>query len=209
MMLSQRVAQPLVQLARLIEEYRGGRGGDRPGGLGAEPSARGRCRVGRAAATLRRGDHLRRCHLHLCRHQDAGAGSHHLLDPGRHDARHRRADQARASRPITRLLQGINRDYSGFLKIDGSDLREINLRHLRAELRRRAAGQLPVPRLDPRQHPGRPPGPDAGGRGARRRGWPAPRNSSSACRTATRPTSRKARPTCRAARSSAWRLRAR
>ena len=32
---------------------------------------------------------------------------------------------------ITRLLQGINRDYSGFLKIDGSDLREINLRHLR------------------------------------------------------------------------------
>jgi len=32
---------------------------------------------------------------------------------------------------ITRLLQGINRDYSGYLKIDGSDLREINLRHLR------------------------------------------------------------------------------
>jgi ATP-binding cassette subfamily B protein len=32
---------------------------------------------------------------------------------------------------ITRLLQGINRDYSGFLKIDGTDLREINLRHLR------------------------------------------------------------------------------
>ena len=32
---------------------------------------------------------------------------------------------------ITRLLQGINRDYTGFLKIDGSDLREINLRHLR------------------------------------------------------------------------------
>jgi ATP-binding cassette subfamily B protein len=32
---------------------------------------------------------------------------------------------------IARLLQGINRDYSGFLKIDGNDLREINLRHLR------------------------------------------------------------------------------
>ena len=32
---------------------------------------------------------------------------------------------------MTRLLQGINRDYSGFLKIDGNDLREINLRHLR------------------------------------------------------------------------------
>ena len=32
---------------------------------------------------------------------------------------------------LTRLLQGINRDYSGFVKIDGTDLREINLRHLR------------------------------------------------------------------------------
>ena len=33
---------------------------------------------------------------------------------------------------MTRLLQGINREYSGFLKIDGADLREINLRHLRS-----------------------------------------------------------------------------
>ena len=33
---------------------------------------------------------------------------------------------------IARLLQGINRDYTGFLKIDGADLREINLRHLRS-----------------------------------------------------------------------------
>ena len=32
---------------------------------------------------------------------------------------------------IARLLQGINREYSGFVKIDGIDLREINLRHLR------------------------------------------------------------------------------
>lgn len=32
---------------------------------------------------------------------------------------------------LTRLLQGINRDYSGSLKIDGNDVREINLRHLR------------------------------------------------------------------------------
>jgi ATP-binding cassette subfamily B protein len=33
---------------------------------------------------------------------------------------------------VTRLLQSINREYSGFLKIDGADLREINLRHLRS-----------------------------------------------------------------------------
>lgn len=32
---------------------------------------------------------------------------------------------------IARLLQGINRDYSGSIKIDGADLREVNLRHLR------------------------------------------------------------------------------
>ena len=32
---------------------------------------------------------------------------------------------------IARLLQGINREYSGYLKIDGTDLREINLTHLR------------------------------------------------------------------------------
>jgi ATP-binding cassette subfamily B protein len=35
---------------------------------------------------------------------------------------------------IARLLQGINRDYTGFVKIDGTDLREINLRHLRQSL---------------------------------------------------------------------------
>jgi ATP-binding cassette subfamily B protein len=33
---------------------------------------------------------------------------------------------------VTRLLQGINREYSGFIKIDNADLREINLRHLRS-----------------------------------------------------------------------------
>ena len=32
---------------------------------------------------------------------------------------------------ITRLLQGINREYEGYIKIDGSDLRSINLTHLR------------------------------------------------------------------------------
>ena len=32
---------------------------------------------------------------------------------------------------LTRLLQGVNREYSGFLKIDGAELKEINLAHLR------------------------------------------------------------------------------
>ncbi len=32
---------------------------------------------------------------------------------------------------LTRLLQGVSRNYTGFLKLDGVDLREINLTHLR------------------------------------------------------------------------------
>ena len=32
---------------------------------------------------------------------------------------------------LIRLLQGINREYSGFLKLDGNEMREINLTHLR------------------------------------------------------------------------------
>jgi ATP-binding cassette, subfamily B, bacterial HlyB/CyaB len=35
---------------------------------------------------------------------------------------------------VARLLQAINREYSGFVKIDGVDIREINLRHLRQHL---------------------------------------------------------------------------
>lgn len=32
---------------------------------------------------------------------------------------------------ITRLLQGISRDYEGYIKLDGNDLRELNLAHMR------------------------------------------------------------------------------
>lgn len=35
---------------------------------------------------------------------------------------------------ITRLLQGVNREYMGYLKLDGVDLKEINLTHLRRSL---------------------------------------------------------------------------
>ncbi len=68
---------------------------------------------------------------------------------------------------ITRLLQGINREYSGFVKLDGSDLREINLRHLRQSFGVMLQDNFPVPRLDPRQHHFRSTGSDDGRRGAR------------------------------------------
>jgi ATP-binding cassette subfamily B protein len=32
---------------------------------------------------------------------------------------------------VTRLLQGVSRNYTGYLKLDGVDMREINLNHLR------------------------------------------------------------------------------
>ena len=35
---------------------------------------------------------------------------------------------------VARLLQGINTDYTGFLRLDGVDLKSINLRHLRTQL---------------------------------------------------------------------------
>jgi ATP-binding cassette, subfamily B, bacterial HlyB/CyaB len=35
---------------------------------------------------------------------------------------------------VTRLLQGLNRDYEGTIKIDGMDLRQIDLDHLRANI---------------------------------------------------------------------------
>jgi ATP-binding cassette subfamily B protein len=35
---------------------------------------------------------------------------------------------------VTRLLQGLSRDYEGLIKVDGMDLREIDLDHLRASI---------------------------------------------------------------------------
>ncbi|GAN55008.1 secretion ATP-binding protein [Tanticharoenia sakaeratensis NBRC 103193] len=35
---------------------------------------------------------------------------------------------------VTRLLQGVSRNYTGYLRLDGVDLREINLTHLRRSL---------------------------------------------------------------------------
>jgi ATP-binding cassette subfamily B protein len=35
---------------------------------------------------------------------------------------------------VTRLLQGLSREYEGLIKIDGMDLREIDLDHLRASI---------------------------------------------------------------------------
>lgn len=131
MMLSQRVSQPLVGLARLIEEW------EEVGGA-----------MGQAAEVLNRPLEVDAASGGL-RPKFAGAVTFQdvtFVYPG---TKLPALDRISFSIPagtmlglvgrsgsgkstVTRLLQGINREYSGFIKIDGADLREINLRHLRS-----------------------------------------------------------------------------
>jgi ATP-binding cassette subfamily B protein len=130
MMLSQRVAQPLVQLARLTDEYQ-------------DVAAA----IGQAASVLNRPLEVDAASGGM-RPRFAGAISFDDVTFTYGGTKTPALDRITFSIPagtmlgivgrsgsgkstITRLLQGINRDYSGYLKIDGSDLREINLRHLR------------------------------------------------------------------------------
>lgn len=130
MMLSMRVAQPLVGLARLVEDYEE---------VGAA--------IGQAASVLNRPLESDAASGGL-RPRFAGAIQLEDLSFTYGGTKTPALDRISFAIPagtmlgvvgrsgsgkstLTRLLQGINRDYSGFLKIDGADLREINLRHLR------------------------------------------------------------------------------
>jgi ATP-binding cassette subfamily B protein len=130
MMLSQRVASPLVQMAKLTDEYQD---------VGAA--------VSEAASVLNRPLEADAASGGL-RPRFAGAISFDDVSFTYGGTKTPALDRISFSIPagtmlgivgrsgsgkstITRLLQGINRDYTGFLKIDGADLREINLRHLR------------------------------------------------------------------------------
>ncbi len=131
MMLSQRVAQPLVGLARLIEDYEE---------IGAS--------IGQAASVLNRPLEVDAASGGL-RPKFAGAITFDDVTFTYAGTKTPALDRVSFSIPagtmlglvgrsgsgkstITRLLQGINRDYSGYVKIDSADLREINLRHLRS-----------------------------------------------------------------------------
>ena len=130
MMLAQRVAQPLTGLARLIEDYEE---------VGAA--------IGEAGSVLNHPMESDAASGGL-RPRLAGAISFDNLTFTYGGTKVPALDRVSFQIPagtmlgvvgrsgsgkstITRLLQGINRDYSGFLKLDGTDLREINLRHLR------------------------------------------------------------------------------
>lgn len=130
MMLSQRVSQPLVGLARLIEDWEE---------VGAS--------MGQAADVLNRpledaaNGGLRPKFAGAVEFQDvtftySGTKLPALdrlsfaIPPGTMLGLVGRSGSGKST--TTRLLQGINREYSGFIKIDGVDMREINLRHLRS-----------------------------------------------------------------------------
>ena len=130
MMLSMRVAQPLVGLARLIEDYQ------------SVAAA-----IGEAASVLNRPPEAEAAFGGLLP-RFAGAISFEDVSFTYEGTKIPALDRVTFEVPagtmlgivgrsgsgkstLTRLLQGINRDYSGFLKIDGNDVREINLRHLR------------------------------------------------------------------------------
>jgi len=131
MMLSQRVSQPLVGLARLIEEW------EEVGGA-----------MSQAADVLNRPLEVDAASGGL-RPKFAGAIAFEDVTFTYAGTKTPALEKINFSVPagtmlglvgrsgsgkstITRLLQGINREYSGFVKIDNADLREINLRHLRS-----------------------------------------------------------------------------
>jgi ATP-binding cassette subfamily B protein len=131
MMLSQRVGQPLVGLARLLEDL------EEVGGA-----------MGQAAQVLNRPLEVDAASGGL-RPRFAGAIEFQDVTFTYAGTKIPALDRVSFSVPagtmlglvgpsgsgkstITRLLQGINREYSGFVKIDSADLREINLRHLRS-----------------------------------------------------------------------------
>ncbi len=161
MMLSQRVSQPLVGLARLLEDYEEVASSvyeaasvlNRP--LEVDASIR------RAAAEILRRDHLRRRHLHLSRQQDPGTGPRHLLGAARHHAgpgrsvRVRQIDHHPAAAGHQPRLLRLREDRQRGSARDQPAPPAL-------QLRRGAAGELPVPRLGPREHPRRAARTDAG-----------------------------------------------
>ncbi len=166
MMLSQRVAQPLVQLARLTDEYQ-------------DVAAA----IGQAAAVLNRPLEVDAASGGL-RPRFAGAITFDDVSFTYGGTKTPALDRISFAIPAGTMLGIVGRSGSGKSTIDapaaGHQSRLFRLpedRRLRsagnqpapsaAELWRRAAGQLPVPRLDPRQHPGWPARFDAGRRGAR------------------------------------------
>jgi subfamily B ATP-binding cassette protein HlyB/CyaB len=133
LMLAGRAAQPLVGLARLTEEYE-----EIAAAIGEAGSV-----LNRPAETNARSAGLRPKFAGEINFQDvtftylnttvpALDGVSFTVPAGSTLGIVGRSGSGKST--VTRLLQGINRDYKGFVKIDGADLRDVDLRHLRQSL---------------------------------------------------------------------------
>jgi ATP-binding cassette subfamily B protein len=132
-MLSQRVAQPLVSLARLIESYEEVRAA-----IGEVGSVINRPMEGNANSGGLRPRIEGQITFEDLSFTYIGTKTPALdqvsfsIPAGTMLGVVGRSGSGKST--MTRLLQGVSRDYSGFLKLDGTDLRDINLRHLRQSL---------------------------------------------------------------------------
>ncbi len=129
MMLGSRITQPLVGLARLIEDFQEVRAAvseagsvlnnrqEQQSGAGLRPDFAGDVAFEELTFTYPTGK------------VPALDGVSFSIPAGTMLGVVGRSGSGKST--LTRLLQGVNRDYSGFLKIDGTELREINLAHLR------------------------------------------------------------------------------
>ena len=129
MMLGNRVTQPLVGMARLLEDFQEVRGAvaevgfvlnNRPeqqSGAGLRPQFEGAISFEDLTFTYPTGNAPALDHVSFSIPTGTMLGVVGRSGSGKST--------------LTRLLQGVNREYSGFLKIDGAELREINLAHLR------------------------------------------------------------------------------
>ena len=130
MMLSGRLSQPLAGVARIIEEMEDIRnsvsmaasvmnhpGEDARPGVGLRPRFAGAISFSKVDFTYPTGK------------SKALDGISFDIQAGSSTGLVGRSGSGKST--VTRLLQGINRDYEGYIRIDGNDLRSINLTHLR------------------------------------------------------------------------------
>ena len=133
MMIAQRVAQPLVGLARLVEDYE-----EVGAAIGEAASVLNRPLESASNSAGLRPKLVGRINFSDLTFSYIGTKTPALdrvsfdVPAGTMFGIVGRSGSGKST--IARLLQGINRDYSGFLKLDGIDLKEINLRHLRQGL---------------------------------------------------------------------------
>jgi len=132
-MISGRAVAPFVQIAGLLQEFEQVRGAVYQ--VGSVVNNQPEQPIGVRGARPRIEGDIRLSEL---RYRYPGASSHALKDltvdmpKGSVIGIMGRSGSGKTT--VTRLLQGLSRDYEGLIKIDGVDLREIDLTHLRSNI---------------------------------------------------------------------------